>query len=314
MTAYASGIASTFAEAIHLVSGDLVDIVRSAARTEGHYLVVDVVSDKRVRILCEKHGGQFAQRRRKSASTGIRRSSTKSMDCEYSIMVRRRRCYQGDNKYEWYVDIATGNVYHTHPPSTTSRGTHSARQLPPEQLAHVLSLAQTLTTPARVILQSLRLQYPTTKAGIDEVYNVTAKLMQDLLASNNPNEAILTRLRNSNEYEFYTKLDDHHCIEYLFFALKSTLRLLASTSVGGTFIADCTYKTNVFKMPLLNVVGVTNMNTTIEAFLCFLPSELERDYTVAINWISSICRQYEMAPPNAIGRLREGYYARTKHQ
>ena len=302
MTTYASGLASTFTEAAYPVRSDLVDAVRSAARIEGHYLVTDVVSDKRVRILCEKHGGQFAQRRRKSASTGLRCSSTKSMDCEYSIMIRRRRCYIDDNdKYEWYVDIATGSVYHTHPPSTTSRGTHSARRLPPEQLAHVLSLAQTLTTPARVILQSLRLQYPTTKAGIDEVYNVTAKLMLDLLAGDNPNEAIITRLRTSNEYEFYSKLDDQHRIEYLFLAPKNTLRLLASTGVGGTFIADCTYKTNVFKMPLLNVVGITNLSTTIEAFLCFLPGELERDYTVAIDWISSICRQYEIIPPNAIG-------------
>ena len=51
MTVYASDLASTSARTAHLVRSDLINTVRSATRTEGYYLVVDVVSNKRTRTM-----------------------------------------------------------------------------------------------------------------------------------------------------------------------------------------------------------------------------------------------------------------------
>jgi hypothetical protein len=43
-------------------------------------------------------------------------------------------------------------------------------------------------------------------------------------------------------------------------------------------LLDCTYKTNRFNMPLLNICGITGNNKTPQFTLCFLSSELEEDY------------------------------------
>jgi hypothetical protein len=47
-------------------------------------------------------------------------------------------------------------------------------------------------------------------------------------------------------------------------------------------LMDCTYRTNRFNMPLLNIVGVTGMNTTIHIAQVFLIGEEEPDYRWAL--------------------------------
>ena len=41
---------------------------------------------------------------------------------------------------------------------------------------------------------------------------------------------------------------------------------------------DCIYKTNRYYMPLLNIVGYTQLNSTFTASGCFMVGEKEEDY------------------------------------
>lgn len=303
MSTYKSTIADDLSQKAYPTKAAAHEAIKAAARAEGNHMVIDQSPEKMLRLLCQKHGvtGEYGSRRKASRSTGIRRTTTMSKDCNYCITIRRRKDHSTAADYEWFVDRASSNPYHSHTSSPASRGTYADRALSIEEEAHAIALAETLTTPARVILQSLRNLFPSTKAGIHEIYNIQSKVMEKLLAGNNPNEAIIARLRQLDDYEFEAMLDDYHRVKYLCFAPKTTLQMLARQNESSVFIADCTYKTNGFKMPLLNVVTITNMNTTMECFLCFLPGELEEHYTVAINWIESVCRKYEIPPPHAIG-------------
>jgi len=47
-------------------------------------------------------------------------------------------------------------------------------------------------------------------------------------------------------------------------------------------LLDCTYKTNRFGMPLLNVVGVSNTNATVHIAQAFIKTEQQPDYEWAI--------------------------------
>ena len=47
-------------------------------------------------------------------------------------------------------------------------------------------------------------------------------------------------------------------------------------------------------MPLLNTLGVTNLNTTFVVGLAFLSSELESDYTWALQSILSIMDEFHI--------------------
>ena len=51
---------------------------------------------------------------------------------------------------------------------------------------------------------------------------------------------------------------------------------------------DCTYEANRFRMPLLNVVGLTPFNTSFFACFAFLREEKEEDYDWALTRIAKI--------------------------
>jgi hypothetical protein len=78
------------------------------------------------------------------------------------------------------------------------------------------------------------------------------------------------------------------------------------------FLLDCTYKTNKFGMPLLNVVGITSTYVTFNASFAFLHAENEETYTWALQQFSEVvtpkvlCTDRELALMNGIARVFPG--------
>jgi hypothetical protein len=66
-----------------------------------------------------------------------------------------------------------------------------------------------------------------------------------------PIQALIDNLKEDN-YTYEYKCDDTGCITHLFFAHNESVALTRQYS--SVLLMDCTYKTNKFKMPLLNVV------------------------------------------------------------
>ena len=51
---------------------------------------------------------------------------------------------------------------------------------------------------------------------------------------------------------------------------------------------DCTYKTNRFHMPLLDILGSTGLNHTFFTAFVFLSGETEEDYTAALKMLAAV--------------------------
>lgn len=66
----------------------------------------------------------------------------------------------------------------------------------------------------------------------------------------------------------------------LFFAHPQSLTL--AKRFPTTFIIDCTYKTNKFRMPLLHIIGINSSNKSFSIALCFMPSEKKANYVWAL--------------------------------
>ena len=62
--------------------------------------------------------------------------------------------------------------------------------------------------------------------------------------------------------------------------MKSIETLLANPDV---LLMDCTYRTNRYKLPLLHIIGCTNLQTFFSAGFCFLRNETEQDYRWAVS-------------------------------
>ncbi len=65
-------------------------------------------------------------------------------------------------------------------------------------------------------------------------------------------------------------------VDYVFFMHQSLISMCQT--FGMVFLLDCTYKTNKFGMPLLNVVGITSTYVTFNAGFAFLHTKNEEAY------------------------------------
>ncbi len=81
---------------------------------------------------------------------------------------------------------------------------------------------------------------------------------------------------------------------------------------GTVFFLDCTYKTNKFGMPLLNVVDITSTYATFNAGFAFLHAENEEAYAWVLEQFSKVvtpkvlCTDRELALMNGIARVFPG--------
>ena len=80
--------------------------------------------------------------------------------------------------------------------------------------------------------------------------------------------------------------DNTHRLSHLFFSHTESLRLLALNH--EVLILDCTYKTNRFNMPLLNIIGITSLGHNFWVAFYFLYSEKEGDFVWVMHCIKAL--------------------------
>ncbi|XP_074276919.1 protein FAR-RED ELONGATED HYPOCOTYL 3-like [Silene latifolia] len=103
--------------------------------------------------------------------------------------------------------------------------------------------------------------------------------------------------------QYRTRADDHgyrvfrqtipivtekgkHELTDVLFAHPDSLKLLKA--YPHVFIADCTYNTNKYKMPLLEVIGVTPVHKNFSVFFAFLQNEQETAYDWAFKCLTEL--------------------------
>jgi hypothetical protein len=92
-------------------------------------------------------------------------------------------------------------------------------------------------------------------------------------------------------------------LERLFFAHPEATKLLKEHP--DILLLDCTYKTNRFCMPLLNICAVTGNRKTVQVALCFLSREKKEDYDWAIVQFQTLMKDYGIPEPVSIVTDRE---------
>ena len=86
-------------------------------------------------------------------------------------------------------------------------------------------------------------------------------------------------------------------ITRLFLAHFPTVRELLANNYQ-VITLDCTYKTNRYKMPLLNIVGETCLGTSFNVGSCFLCGETQADYEWALRaGLQSLFTMFNLPSP-----------------
>jgi hypothetical protein len=85
-------------------------------------------------------------------------------------------------------------------------------------------------------------------------------------------------------YDF--KVDENGSVNGLFFTHQPSAS--QGRQFSNTFVMDCTYKTNRFGMPLLNVVGIITTFRSFNAGFAFISDETEKEYVWALKSFSVV--------------------------
>ena len=105
-------------------------------------------------------------------------------------------------------------------------------------------------------------------------------------------------LNKRKDYWMSYKLDKNLCIQRLFFAKTIPQKVLKLTY--EVMLIDCTYKTNVNKMPLCIITKVTPLNITYYVAFAFLSVETVDDYHLVLSAVKKLYEFLDIPDPKVI--------------
>src|SRR3954454_21153651 len=87
-------------------------------------------------------------------------------------------------------------------------------------------------------------------------------------------------------------------VTHLFFAHPKSIELFKR--YPEILLLDCTYNTNRFNMPLLNIMGTTALGTSFFVSFAFLTGETNDDYLWVIKELKTLIRGEEILDPSVV--------------
>jgi hypothetical protein len=217
----------------------------------------------RIYYCCDKSGAY------KSQST-MRKTRTRTDGCSFKLVIFQK-CDQ------WRLEVI--NKHHSHPPSLNPAAHHIYRRRTTTEKETIDLMSNAGAAPKK-ILTALRQSNPDTLVAASDIRNDRKIIRANYLKGRPPIEALLDDL-STPEWTFDVKRDINNHVEYLFFTHEKQIELLLANP--DVLLMDCTYRTNKYKLPLLHILGCTNLETFFSAGFCFLRHENEEEYYWAIS-------------------------------
>ncbi|KAK9734310.1 hypothetical protein RND81_04G130600 [Saponaria officinalis] len=241
-----------FASKFH-TRDQLVQDAKQYYATKGYALSIkDSKKDKYV-VLCCDRGGIYRNRRNIPMEARQKTSSSRLINCPFAI--------RGKKTTEGYWLCLTQ-----------------------EEILDIEKMSMAGIEP-RQILSSLREKNSNIQAVARTIYNLKAKIEKKSLGGRPLIQALFEEFEQGGFIFNYRKDECGH-LTHVFFAHKKSVAL-AKTYIT-TFVVDCTYKTNKYGMPLLDIIGVSSFNKSFYADFAFMRHEKTEDYIWALEMFANV--------------------------
>ena len=205
-----------------------------------------------------------------------RRTTTLANNCPFAITLR----------LDLHTDIwrlTIENPTHNHessPPSTHAIQRSLELTHKKDEIENALRQGRT----TRQILTELREADTESAITARDIYNTRKKLHDIFLAGRTPLQALLQELPKDGGWIFKYELDDLNHVSALFCMHKSSVAMLQLNP--WVISMDCTYKTNQYGLPLLDIVGFVSTGSTFHVGFAFMRDEKEDTYEVMLTCLA----------------------------
>lgn len=248
----------------------LIDFVKSSEEANGFFVSIGKSRQGKVWLKCDL-GGTYRE------TGGQRHSASRLTNCPFQVVAR---FFKKDNI--WRIILVSGEHNHGH--ATIATGHSIARRLNPEEKKRVREMSENGVRVAE-ILNSLKSEFGNTISTAKEVHNELSIARREELCGRSPVMALYESLERES-FEFSAHFNEDGSLERLIFSHKDSVKLCQRWMT--VFVMDCTYKTNKFGMPLLNIVGITATYHSFNAGFAFLREETEHNYAWALQQFKEI--------------------------
>ena len=271
----------------------LLEAMNNDIKGEGYALVFSnswksnpsIELPNRAVISCESYGQLRNYRQLNLDSRQRLQRTSKKTGCRMHI-----KASFNDDIGVWEYEYTSS--LHNHEPSIDPSAHVTFRQITPE-IRRQIARYSAVSTPPRSILAAIQQADPNCHLILRDIYNAIAQERVGQLNCRNVAEALIIRLRDSgSDYFWREQYNRNRQIINLFVAHDGQIRIFKQHY--ESLIIDCTYKTNKYGLPLLNMIGVTGNNSTVQLGVVFLPAEDEQQYFWAMQTLKEMLRQYEV--------------------
>lgn len=216
--------------------------------------------------------------------TRQRQTTSKRIGCQFSVLGK-----ESLDKTIWQLTHRQGSNFsvHNHNPSLHPKAHPVHRQLSSADKSTIYSLASAGVKPKEI--RSYLRENTEALATQQDIYNAVAAGKRQLTHGQSSIHALANELDQEGFWN-RMQLDEDNRVSSVIFAHPQSLAYLRS--YPDMLILDCTYKTNKYKMPLLDIVGVDACQRSFCIAFAFLTGEEEKDYIWALDRLRSL---YEIA-------------------
>jgi len=206
----------------------------------------------------------------------------------------------------WKIVHTARSDHHNHPPSRDIRAhaahrRRSAKASTQAPVANMLGLVELQTAAgvtASTIQATLLNADPNSLVVAKDISNTKDAVRRRELASRTAIEALFEELKENNFFYKVLINPDTNEVTHLIWAHPETTELFKLHH--DILVADCTYKTNKHRIPLLNIIVVTGANTVLPVAQCWLPGEKEEDFVWAFNMLRLMMLEHDISCPRVI--------------
>ncbi|XP_038688792.1 protein FAR1-RELATED SEQUENCE 5-like [Tripterygium wilfordii] len=253
----------------------VVEYARKCGRRHGIVMVVkrsdvnDLNRNPTILFGCERSGGYRAK-----CKPLKRRSSTKKCGCPFSL-----KAYVSDAATGlWSLVVVNGKHNHALVKSFERHSYVGRLSIEEKETVERLSKSGVKT---REILNHIKLKDPTNASTMKTLYNAKTALRITETVDRTHMQQLFNLLTENGYVTRHRSDTTSEVVSDLFFCNSTSVQLARAFPL--VFMMDCTYKTNKYRLPLMQIVGVTSTKKTFSIAFCYMSAEKEDNYVWGLN-------------------------------
>ncbi|XP_035835743.1 uncharacterized protein LOC118484001 [Helianthus annuus] len=227
-----------------------------------------------VRLVCDRSGEH------RSKAT-VRKAGSKEIGCPFSLLAIR-----DVTNDTWELKVENAN--HNHEPATSLLGHAFVRRFTKAKYKLVEQLTAQNMEP-RIIFQTLRKQFPDSLHVQKDVQNAVQKIRATIMDGKTPMQ-VLESLLHDHQFIYDTRQEPKtDVVTEIFFVHPYSITMWRA--FPHVMLIDATYKTNLYNMPFVQVVGMTSTNKSFCIAHAVICKERRGNYVWVLERIKSILHE-----------------------